>query len=295
MHDIWNPWHGCIKKSEGCQNCYMYFLDRQRGKNGADIYKVGNNFDYPLQKDKNGRYKIASGEMIRVCMTSDFFLPQADAWRDKAWQIMRQRPDVIFMLLTKRPERVGNCLPENWGSGWENIFFNVTCENQMRADERIPIMFSLPFKHKGVVAAPFIGPVSLKKYLPSGKIEQVVAGGENYDGARPLHYEWVKTLYDECVDFNVRFCFMETGTNFVKDGKTYHMPSKSLQSVQAFKSGLQHYGEPIDFKLTPAEQPSLFRTASYEKKFKPFCAQCGGQMICNGCSFCKKCSQNEKI
>lgn len=163
MHDIWNPWHGCIKKSEGCQNCYMYFLDRQRGKNGADVFKVGNNFDYPLQKDKNGHYKIAAGEMIRVCMTSDFFLPQADAWRGEAWQIIRRRPDVIFMLLTKRPERVVNCLPENWGLGWENVFFNVTCENQTRADERIPIIFSLPFKHKGIVAAPFIGPVSLKK------------------------------------------------------------------------------------------------------------------------------------
>lgn len=39
MHDIWNPWHGCKKCSEGCQNCYMYFLDAQRGKNGADIYR----------------------------------------------------------------------------------------------------------------------------------------------------------------------------------------------------------------------------------------------------------------
>lgn len=28
MHDIWNPWHGCVKCSEGCQHCYMYFLDR---------------------------------------------------------------------------------------------------------------------------------------------------------------------------------------------------------------------------------------------------------------------------
>ena len=22
LHDIWNPWHGCVKCSEGCQNCY---------------------------------------------------------------------------------------------------------------------------------------------------------------------------------------------------------------------------------------------------------------------------------
>ena len=51
--------------------------------------------------------------------------------------------------------------------------FNVTCENQRRADERIPILLELPFKHKGIMCAPFIGPVSIAKYLPSGQIEQV--------------------------------------------------------------------------------------------------------------------------
>lgn len=289
MRDIWNPWHGCIKKSEGCENCYMYFLDRQRQKNGADIYKVQNSFDYPLQRDKSGQYKIRSGEMVRVCMTSDFFLEQADIWRPKAWEIIRQRPDIIFFLLTKRPERVAVCLPENWGDGWENVFFNVTCENQKRADEKMSLLLSLPFKHKGVFVAPFIGSVSLKKWLSNGQIEQVVAGGENYDGSRPLHYEWVKNLYDECVATNTRFCFMETGTVFVKDGKTYRLPSKRLQSVQAFKSGLQHEGKPLKFNLTGG-QISLFDTPPYQKRYKPCCAECGGRMICNGCGFCRVCA-----
>ena len=40
MNDIWNPWHGCKKYSEGCENCYMYFLDSQRDKDGSKIYKV---------------------------------------------------------------------------------------------------------------------------------------------------------------------------------------------------------------------------------------------------------------
>lgn len=50
MHDIWNPWHGCKKISEGCANCYMYFLDKMRDQNGANIYRTKNGFDYPLQK-----------------------------------------------------------------------------------------------------------------------------------------------------------------------------------------------------------------------------------------------------
>lgn len=55
-------------------------------------------------------------------MTSVFFLKEADAWRSEAWSIIRQRPDVIFFLLTKRPERVTDCLPNDWGDGWENVF-----------------------------------------------------------------------------------------------------------------------------------------------------------------------------
>ncbi len=51
--------------------------------------------------------------------------------------------------------------------------FNVTCENQRRADERIPILLDLPFKHKGIMCAPFIGPVSIKEYLPYDQIEEI--------------------------------------------------------------------------------------------------------------------------
>lgn len=121
MHDIWNPWHGCIKKSEGCRNCYMYFLDRQRGGDGGRIYKVRNNFDYPLQKDRDERYKVKSGEQIRVCMTSDFFgrsrrLASGSLADNKAASGRR------LFLLTKRPERVRACLPPDWNDGWENVF-----------------------------------------------------------------------------------------------------------------------------------------------------------------------------
>lgn len=50
LHDIWNPWHGCVKCSEGCQNCYMYFLDRMRDQNGAEIYKTKSGFSYRSRK-----------------------------------------------------------------------------------------------------------------------------------------------------------------------------------------------------------------------------------------------------
>ena len=228
MHDIWNPWHGCVKCSEGCENCYMYYLDDMRDKSGAEIY-LTSSARYPLSKDRKGRYKIQSGEKISVCMTSDFFLEEADEWRGQAWDIMRMRSDVIFILVTKRPERIADCLPADWGDGWENIFLNVTTENQKRADQRIPVLLDLPFKHKGIYVAPILGPVKLGKYLDSGQIEQVVCGGENYGGRRPCDFDWVKSLREECESRDITFCFMETGTTFIKDGKQYTLNGKRLQ------------------------------------------------------------------
>lgn len=290
MHDIWNPWHGCKKCSEGCENCYMYYLDRQRDRSGAEIYRTKAGFSYPLQKEKSGGYKVKSGEQIRVCMTSDFFLAEADAWREEAWDIIHARPDVCFYLLTKRPERVKDCLPADWGDGWENVFFNITAENQRRADERIPLLLELPFRHKGVMCAPFIGKISMEKYLQSGQIERVVCGGENYDGARPCNFDWVRTLHDECAAHGVTFCFIETGSVFIKDGKRYHLPNKRLQSEMAFKSGMSFLGKPMEVELTDRFGLPLSESDRYTPFFGTPCETCGSRLICNGCSRCGKCA-----
>ena len=289
MHCNWNPWHGCIKCSEGCQNCYVYYLDGMYGKNGADIYKSKTGFRYPLSKDKKNRYKIQSGETISVCMTSDFFLEEADAWRAEAWDMMRIRSDVIFLLLTKRPERITKCLPAEWESGWDNIFLNVTCENQNRADERIPLLLELPFKHKGVYCAPMLGPVRIGKYLDSGQIEQVACGGENYGGKRPCNYDWVKELREECVSRDITFCFMETGTIFIKDGKEYRINSKQLQNQQAFRSGLTRQGKAMHFELKDSSGRLIPKENLYVPHYSKKCGECSFRILCNGCSDCGRC------
>ena len=223
-------------------------------------------------------------------MSSDFFLEEADEWRKEAWDMIKVRSDVKFFLLTKRPERIEHCLPEDWGDGYDNVILNVTCENQRRVDERIPILLQLPAKHKGVMCAPFIGAISIEKYLASGQIEQVICGGENYDGARLCHFEWVKKLREECVKFNITFCFIETGTVFVKDEKRYYIPKKQIQSELAFKSGMSYKGKKIEWKLKDCfgeiPQENL-----YIPNYKEHCHFCGSKLICNGCSDCGKCKK----
>lgn len=289
MHDIWNPWHGCIKKSEGCENCYMYYLDYKHGKNGSNIYKSNNNFYYPIKKKLNGEYQIKSGELIRVCMTSDFFLEEADEWRFEAWQLIASRKDVKFYILTKRPERIMDNLPSDWNEGYENVILNVTCENQRRVEERIPIFMKVPAKHKGVMVAPFIGEVSLLKYLNLGNIEQVICGGENYNGSRICNFEWVKKLANECKEASVNFSFIETGTYFVKDKKLYIINNKKTQSIMAYKANLNFVIKDIKYQLYNKYGDLLLKEDLYIPFYKESCNTCGSKLICNGYSNCGKC------
>ena len=54
---MWNLWHGCHKLSEGCRHCYVYRTDGKYGKDSSVVTKT-EKFDLPLQRKKNGTYKI---------------------------------------------------------------------------------------------------------------------------------------------------------------------------------------------------------------------------------------------
>ena len=266
-HDlVWNPWHGCHKYSEGCQNCYAYFLDKRYGRDTNEVVRNKSGFDMPLKKDKNGVYKMPEGANVRVCMASDFFIEEADKWRDEAWDIIRKRPDMMFSLLTKRAERIKDHLPEDWGEGWDNVTFAVSCENQKRLDERMPYLLDVPAKHRWISLKPFIGEVKLDKYLEEGKVEWVLAGGENYLGVRPLHYEWVKEAYDACVKYDVRFTFGQTGNVFIKDGKEYKIHNRTEQTVQALRSGLNYPAVDIEKEIETIYAEKAAKKAAFENK-----------------------------
>ena len=243
---IWNPWHGCHRCSEGCQNCYAFFLDKRYGRDTNEVVKNKSDFNLPVKKDREGNWKLPGGCFVRVCMASDFFIEEADEWRDEAWNFIRRRPDITFSLLTKRAERIRDCLPSDWGNGWDNVSFSVSCENQKRLEERMPYLLDVPAKHRWVSLKPFIGEVDIAPYLATGKIETVLAGGENYLGSRPLHYEWVQKVDDACVEYDVQLIFGQTGNVFVKDGKEYKIRNRTDQMVQALKSGM-HY-PPVDIE-----------------------------------------------
>lgn len=286
--NMWSPWHGCRKISEGCENCYMYYLDSIRGKDGSEIYRTKSGFYYPIEQGRSGEYKVKSGETISVCMSSDFFLEEADEWRMEAWNMIRERSDVKFFIITKRVARIEKCLPEDWGDGYENVIINATCENMQRADERLPVFLDIPMKHRGIACSPLIGEIHLDKYLASGKIDEVSCGGENYNGARICDYEWVKIIHDDCLKNGVNFFFFETGTNFRKDGRIYHMPSKRLQSKMAFKSAMSFKVEEKIYHLKDKLGNEIEKGA-HIPNYSEHCSECASKIYCNGCNNCGKC------
>lgn len=236
---IWNPWHGCHKISQGCANCYVYRRDESVGRDASIVAKTGD-FILPMKKNRHGEYKMnASDGVVYCCMTSDFFLEDADEWRQECWDIMRTRSDLHFQIITKRIDRFDICKPEDWGDGWEHITICSTCENQDRADYRLPIFLELPIKHREIIAEPMLEEIHIEKYLQRGLIEHVTCGGESGDNARLCDFDWVKELRRQCIRSGVPFTFRQTGAVFVKDGRLYHIDRK-LQAAQAKKSGYSY-------------------------------------------------------
>ena len=107
---IWNPWHGCHRVSEGCDHCYMYFLDGKRGIDTSQVCRTAN-FDLPLRRDRHGHFKLKPEMQLYVRLSTDFFVEEADRWRDEVWRIISRRPDIAFRILTKRAKRIKDCLP----------------------------------------------------------------------------------------------------------------------------------------------------------------------------------------
>lgn len=201
-----------------------------RDRNANEVVKNKTNFNAPIKKDRRGNYKIPSGTVQGSCFTSDFFIEEADAWRKEAWDMIRQRGDVTFLIPTKRIARFEKCVPADWGDGWDNVVIAVSCENQAMADERLPILLDAKIRHKLIFVSPILEYVDLSCYLESGRIEQVSVGGESYANARMCDFDWVKRIYLDCKKYGVEFDFHQTGSNFVKDGKRYRIKHRDEHS-----------------------------------------------------------------
>lgn len=221
----WEPWSGCYKVSDGCTYCYFYGpYSKRYGQN--TVQKTGE-FDKPIAVTAKCTPKIPSGKIVATCFASDFFIFEADAWRTEAWAMIRRRPDLEFLILTKRIDRFEVSLPSDWGDGYDNVNIGCTVENQSLADYRLPLFLSYPIKRRFVACSPLLETIDLSPYL--GDMEHVTVGGETGREARVCDYDWVLDIREQCVKAGITFWFKTTGSQFKRDGV--------VQKVNPFKQG----------------------------------------------------------
>lgn len=294
-HGIWNLWHGCHKVSVGCARCYMYALDERRGvpEWSSEVHRT-KGFDLPFRRDRHRQYKVKPGSVLRVNMTSDTFVEEADAWRDEMWDIIRTRSDVGFWILTKRPERIMSHLPSDWGDGWGNVCLNISCENQEMFELRWPQLREVPAKHKGLCCAPLLGPLDIRAALPY--VDAVDCGGENYDYPRPIDVSWVESLSKQCEQARVNFCWFESGTRLVVNGRETYVATKREQSMVAYSFGLSHKFYEQPYELYDSEGHVVERVDDADRVYnKHRCAFCATRLFCDGCGACGDCKRIERV
>ena len=223
----WNIARGCTKVDEDCKYCYMYrdSFDSTR-YNPLQVVRTKTVFDLPL--------KLKEPSKIFTCSLTDFFHESIDGYRNEAWDIIRRSPQHTFQILTKRPERIADHLPEDWGQGWDNVWLGTSVGSQM-ADKRIAQLIksksysekdveSFPARLKFLSLEPLHSHLTIKNYLEYGRIGWVIVGGEsgNETGKyryRPCRIEWIEDVVGECMHFGIPVFVKQLGTYLAKEMK----------------------------------------------------------------------------
>lgn len=219
----WNPWRGCDKVSPGCAHCYMFRDQKRYGRDPSVVVRAAAPTFYAPVKSRKWEQERAAciaargRHLVFTCSWSDWFHPDADEWRDEAWSIIRNTPESTYQILTKRPERIAECLPREWGEGWQNVWLGVSIENRRFVD-RADILRRTPAAVRFISAEPLLGPL-----LPDGReiwekdsgerhrlwrdrsespgldltgIDWLIVGGESGPGHRPMALDWARHLRD---------------------------------------------------------------------------------------------------
>lgn len=193
-HHTFNGVWGCVERSPACDLCYAREFAKRLGLDlwGAQAERRtfgDTHWNEPLRWD---RAAAKAGERHRVFAYSmgDWAErhPTTEAQLPRLFALIRATPNLDWLLLTKRHERIRRSLPADWGpSGYPNVWLGVTAEDQHYVDLRTAVLMDIPAAVHWVSAEPLLGPI---RRLPRG-LDWIVYGGESgTDAARramPMH------------------------------------------------------------------------------------------------------------
>jgi protein gp37 len=251
-HDTQNFWLGCDKVSDECKYCYIYRQLRRLGlKAWGDVVKAKSTWTKADEWEKelsntmsvgNGRRhcntcgtfsngtfceKCGDKPYMRMftCSLSDFFHAKSDKWRPEAWEKIKSAPHCVFLILTKRPERILRHLPKDWGeNGYQNVWLGTSIGSN-KTTYRVDVLRKVPAAVRFLSCEPLLEDIADNLDLTG--IQWVIAGGESgegkeylYDptkrwqdgpetGRRTMKLEWAYKLYVKANDAGIPFFFKQ--------------------------------------------------------------------------------------
>lgn len=202
----------CTKVSEGCRHCYAERL-LSRNLPGLSGYPASGEPPRLDLKELEKPFHWKKPRRIFVESMGDLF--HEDVPIEYLKQVlfnMMHCPQHTFMVLTKRPERMADFMCEYHIV--RNIWLGVTAENQRTADERIPVLLSIPAAVHFVSVEPMLEKVDLDlcganygRDSLNEKTNWVICGAETGMGARCMRPEWALDLLEQCDTAGVPFFF----------------------------------------------------------------------------------------
>lgn len=164
----WNPITGCSAVSDGCKNCYAKIVhERFNNTPFSEVVFHQERLNEPSKRKKGA--KIFLGSMTDLFQDNIPF-----GWLYEIMKVVKDNPQHIFQILTKRPERMRDFFqwlyvdqPANWVSSFNNLTYlpnlwiGVTTENQEQANKRIPMLLEIPAAIRFVSVEPMLDSVNL--------------------------------------------------------------------------------------------------------------------------------------
>jgi protein gp37 len=224
-----NFWMGCMKVSAGCKHCYAETLTRNRM--GLDVWGPPATTERQPVKSVYGNVRkwermATAGEpgvlgpakphLVFIGSLMDWAEdhPALDEIRAGIWPLIRESPHLHFQMLTKRPERIQELLPDDWGAGYPNVWLGTSIED-MRVVERADYLRSIPAVVRFISYEPALGPLDA---LDLGGIDWVIYGGESGPGFRPHDLAWPRAMRDKCRDAGVSFFYKQSAAFHTERG-----------------------------------------------------------------------------
>ncbi len=203
----WNPTTGCDKVSAGCKFCYAEVITQRFASS------FPNGFKFSMHPDRlNEPRRWRKSSLVFVNSMSDLFHEQMPLeYLQQIFAVMRECPQHVFQILTKRHERLVELAPFlEWSP---NIWMGVSVENQANA-HRVDFLRDVPAKVRFLSCEPLIG--ALKLDLTD--IHWVITGGESGALHRTIKTEWVRDIKDQCQTQGVAFFHKQWGGRTPKSG-----------------------------------------------------------------------------